>query len=142
MEFEDIVYRGYGPHQRKGGGYDSLGVKSQEEYDNALASGWYKTLPQAIEAHDYPERVKVVNKSPEPVKEIKKIEHEETNPVIVKVEDEVVVIEEVPVVEPEPTKVEGMTREELEAKAESLGIRVHHMNSDATLIKKIEEASK
>lgn len=51
---EEIVYRGYGPHQRKGGGFSSLGVRSETELEAALADGWYRTLPEAIEAHDRP----------------------------------------------------------------------------------------
>lgn len=49
---EEILYRGQGPHQRKGGGFSTLGVKSQEELDVALADGWFMTLPEAIDAHD------------------------------------------------------------------------------------------
>jgi hypothetical protein len=57
MAFSEIVYRGYGPHQRKGGGFSTLAVKSEEELAAALADGWYRTLPEAIDAHDNPTTV-------------------------------------------------------------------------------------
>jgi hypothetical protein len=53
-----------------------------------------------------------------------------------------------PVVSPQPSPIPVQvpaddappTREEIEAKAKELGITVHHKHSDATLLKKIEEA--
>ena len=51
-DFSEIVYRGHGPHQRKGGGFGTLGCRSQEELEAALADGWFRTLPEAIAAHD------------------------------------------------------------------------------------------
>lgn len=50
--FEEIVYRGYGPHSRKGGGFSTLGVKSEEALAAALKDGWYLTLDEAIAAKD------------------------------------------------------------------------------------------
>lgn len=57
MPFEEVVYRGFGPHQRNGGGFSTLGVNSEEELAKALADGWFRTLPEAIEAHDNPKAV-------------------------------------------------------------------------------------
>ncbi len=43
--------------------------------------------------------------------------------------------------EPPPVPLDAPpTREEIEAKAKELGIAVHHKHSDATLLKKIDEA--
>jgi hypothetical protein len=57
IEFSEIVYRGFGPHHRKGGSFNSIGVKSPEEMKAKLADGWYATLHEAIEAHDNPTKV-------------------------------------------------------------------------------------
>ena len=56
-DFSEIVYRGQGLHQRKGGGFSTLGVNSPEALEKALADGWYRTLPEANEAHDKPKSV-------------------------------------------------------------------------------------
>ncbi len=69
MSFSEIVYKGKGPHQRKGGTFDCLGVSSEEAYAAALANGWYKTLPEAIEAHDNPAPADEPAKEPEPAPE-------------------------------------------------------------------------
>lgn len=62
-EFSELVYRGFGKHQRKGGGFDFAPAKSQEEFESLLSDGWFATLPEAIEAHDNPKKVEV--KEPE-----------------------------------------------------------------------------
>lgn len=49
MKYPTMVYRCPGPHQRKGGTFDTRGVKSQEELEAALKDGWFETLPEAIE---------------------------------------------------------------------------------------------
>lgn len=49
MDFEPtIVYKPSGPHQRLGGTFDYKGVNTQEEFDAAIAAGWYATLDEAI----------------------------------------------------------------------------------------------
>jgi hypothetical protein len=48
-KYQDMVYRCPGPYSRKGGTYDTKGVNSKEEHDEALANGWFRTLPEAIE---------------------------------------------------------------------------------------------
>lgn len=107
MEFSEVVYRGYGPHQRKGGGFNTLGVRSKGALALALADGWFSTLPEAIEAHD-----------------AKKV------------------VQSAPAVAPSPVEDAPPTRAEIEAKCVELGIKVHHKNTDATLLQKIEEALK
>lgn len=49
QEFETtIVYKDGGPHSRAGGTYDYKGVHSKEEFDAALAAGWFATLAEAV----------------------------------------------------------------------------------------------
>lgn len=71
-EFSEIVYRGFGPHQRKGGGFSTLGVRSEDELAEALADGWFRTLPEAIDAHD--------NKKPKPAAETAKAANDDAPP--------------------------------------------------------------
>lgn len=52
MEFPDLVYRGHGPHQRKGGGWDYRQVNNTKELDHFIASGWHTSQAEAIEAFD------------------------------------------------------------------------------------------
>lgn len=46
--FPTLVYKNNGPHQRAGGTYDYKAIADQEDLDEALSDGWYKTLPDAI----------------------------------------------------------------------------------------------
>lgn len=57
-QFPTIVYKGFGPHARAGGTFDYSSANDQDELDAKLASGWYATLPEAIEANDNPGAVK------------------------------------------------------------------------------------
>ncbi len=102
-DFSEIVYRGHGPHQRKGGGFSTLGVYSEKALEQALADGWFRTLPEAIDAYD---AKKATPKSPVPADDA------------------------------------APTRAEIEAKCAELGIKVHHKNTDATLLARIDEALK
>ena len=49
-EFSVLVYKDKGPHQRAGGTYDHMLVETAAAMDEALASGWFKTMPEAISA--------------------------------------------------------------------------------------------
>ena len=49
MKYSNIVYRCPGPHQRPGGTYAFRGVESQEEEDQLLGQGWFRTMPEAID---------------------------------------------------------------------------------------------
>lgn len=55
-ELSVLVYRGYGQHQRKGGGFSFEHAETQKELDGLLGAGWFATLPEAIEAHDNPKK--------------------------------------------------------------------------------------
>lgn len=57
-QFPTIVYKGQGPHSRAGGTFDYSSANNQEELEAKLTSGWYASLPEAIEAHDNPGTVK------------------------------------------------------------------------------------
>ena len=47
--YQDMVYKCPGPYTRAGGTYDTKGVNSPEEHEQALKDGWFRTLPEAIE---------------------------------------------------------------------------------------------
>lgn len=119
MPFSEIVYRGQGPYQRKGGGFSTLGVHSEEDLAAALAAGWYRTLPEAIEAHDLVEAMKAasakLDAAPVPT----------ANRMAIPIEDDA-----------------PPTRAEIEAKCKGLGIKVHHRSSDKTLLALIDAALK
>jgi hypothetical protein len=55
--FPTLVYRGYGPHSRKGGGYSFKDVRCESSMVLALKDGWFETLDQAIDAFDNPKPV-------------------------------------------------------------------------------------
>lgn len=60
-DFPDMVYRVPGLHATGGGEtFSFLGVNSQDELDAALADGWYKTLPEAIDAYHAPDAETVI----------------------------------------------------------------------------------
>lgn len=49
MKYSSIVYKCPGPHQCPGGTFAYRGVNSETEQAEALSSGWFRTLPEAIE---------------------------------------------------------------------------------------------
>lgn len=53
-EFPALVYKDKGPHQRAGGSYDHKLVEDQESFDDALATGWAASLPEAIAVETAP----------------------------------------------------------------------------------------
>lgn len=108
-EFSTIVYRGYGPHQRKGGGFSTLGCLSVEAYEAALADGWFATLPEAIAAHDKPKESLVVDLGKEAAETATAVDNAPPS------------------------------RAEIEKQCAELGIKVHHRHSDASLLKMIDE---
>lgn len=118
MLFEEIVYRGFGPCQRKGGGFSTLGVKSEAELDAALSNGWFRTLTEAIAAHD--------NKAPVKTPVSEPIDQKAAQTVTVDTVSE-------------PQTDDAPTRAELVQKCQELGINVHHRHTDATLLKLINE---
>lgn len=46
--FPRLVFKCPGPNPRAGGTYASLLVSDEQGHDDALAAGWYATLPDAI----------------------------------------------------------------------------------------------
>lgn len=69
-QFPTLVYKGHGPHSRAGGTYDYTAASDQEELEAKLADGWFKTLPEAIEAHDKPAAPKSDDNAPPTRKEL------------------------------------------------------------------------
>jgi hypothetical protein len=50
-DFSDIVYKCPGQYfGSEGTTFDSKGVTDEDEFEDLLKSGWYKTMPEAIEA--------------------------------------------------------------------------------------------
>jgi hypothetical protein len=49
--FPTMLYRSPGPHKKPSGGtYAYMGAKTQEEFDEKLADGWFASSTDAIEA--------------------------------------------------------------------------------------------
>lgn len=48
MKKQDIVYKTPGPHQRPGGTFDYKGTSNAEEHEEALKSGWFPSLAEAV----------------------------------------------------------------------------------------------
>lgn len=48
MNFPTLVYRTPGPHFAATGTYDYRGVTSPDDLEEAVAHGWFKSLPEAI----------------------------------------------------------------------------------------------
>ena len=68
--FPTLVYKGKGPHSRAGGTYDYAAANDQEDLDAKLESGWFATLPEAIDANDKPAVAKSEDLSPPTRKEL------------------------------------------------------------------------
>lgn len=49
MAYPVMVYKGIGPFQREHGTYDYKTVGSDDEYNAAIADGWFPSLPEAID---------------------------------------------------------------------------------------------
>src|SRR5262245_53791558 len=47
-KYQEMVYRCPGPYQRPHGTFDTLGVNSKDEHEQALKDGWFNSLPEAI----------------------------------------------------------------------------------------------
>lgn len=134
--FSEVVYRGYGPHQRKGGGFSTLGVYSPEALDVALKDGWYRTLPEAIEAYDNPKP----KEAPAPAPEAPKAAEEPaaTAPTAENTGGDASgasVAASEPAVDATPP-----TRAELEQKAAELGIKFNKRTTDKKLGELIAQA--
>lgn len=127
--FSEILYRGYGPHQRKGGGFSTLGVSSESAYAEALASGWYRTLPEAISAHDGmpAPAAQPITKEDDHVESLQNTEPEKE---ATSDEDAASVIE--------PVTAGIIPRAELEAMARELGLKFDGRTTDAKLARMVD----
>lgn len=117
MEFPALVYRCPGPHFGPDGTtYDSLGVNDDEQLRAALADGWAESLVKAVSIYLHPVEFdgSVGNSVPDvdSAEEKEIIDGDENAP---------------------------PTREELEQKANELGIKFDGRTTDRKLLEKIEE---
>lgn len=142
--FPTIVYRSPGQHRKPGGGtYNFASAKTQEEFDDKLAAGWFASSAEAIEAAgDKAEGIK----KPKPkwaMKAVKKKkaakpldwrERAKSAPSIEPIQAQVAAQEET--IEADDA---APTREELEAKATELGIRFDGRTKDKKLGQLIQD---
>lgn len=49
MEYPALVFKCPGPHKHAKGTYDHMAVQDEDEHADKLKSGWFATLPEAIE---------------------------------------------------------------------------------------------
>ena len=126
-EFPCSVYQCPGNNIVKGGTFRYVNVDNQADLDGLLGSGWFMTVREAMDAYNG------VDEQPEP-----------------ELEPEVEIIEEVvepePKPEPEPEAIDAEveypiqpTREELEMKANELGIKYDGRTTDKKLQQRIED---
>ena len=113
-----MVYKCPGEHQCTGGTYSFKSVKSDEELVELKAEGWKETLVEAMDPDKASKKEKTVNLLQSWIDEPPQKEEPDYG------EDK------------EDTKP---TREEIEQKCTELGIKFDGRNSDANLLKKIEE---
>ena len=107
MEFPRLVYLSASQHTL---------VNDQDEFDAAIASGWFASVPECVSSTGTP--CSLPDEEPATVKD-----DTEENADSEDLEEDI----------PEPT------REELEEKARELGIGFNGNTKDETLLKKIEE---
>ena len=69
MEFPRIVFKCPGDLPRQGGTFKVLQVADDASHADAVAYGWFSSLPEAIESHDNPKPVAVVDVAPDVVEQ-------------------------------------------------------------------------
>ena len=116
MEFPRIVFKCPGDLPRQGGTFKVLQVSDDVTHANAVADGWFSSLPEAIESHD----------NPKPVEAPETVKADEAKPA--------------PEVSDVVNFVFSASRDELEEKAKSLNIKFDGRTSDAKLARLITEA--
>lgn len=110
-EFPAFVYKGKGKHQGNGGTFDLLTVQTVEELSQKLSEGWFLNHGDAIAASKSKGFAAIpVSKAVEPVSE------------------------------PSVDDNAPPTRQELEAKADELGIKFDGRYSDKRIAQLIDEA--
>lgn len=138
--FPTMVYRSPGQQRKPGGGtYDFIGVQTQDELDAKLATGWFSTAAEAIEAAGdnaggfKKPKPKWAIKPIKKKKPAKPLDWREQAKAAQAVATEVEL-------EPEPVIEDAApTRAELEAKATELGIRFDGRTKDKKLGQLIQD---
>ena len=132
MNFPSLVYRCPGPHQKPGQGtYAYAQVKTQEELDAKLASGWFATFAEAKEAAgEVAPSKKPSKKSGRRLKPSRPLDGVNRRLLPKPTEQTQEAVEEAKDDQP-------ATRDELEAKANELGITFTDKTTDAKLLKLI-----
>jgi hypothetical protein len=141
MIYPGFVYRSPGSKLRGSKTYEIAHVLNQDEFDAKISAGWSETVIQAIEkAGDSANQKKRAKfrkpkgwkKPRKPSKPIDGINHR-------------LIVKETPVAAPEPV-IDHVaddappTRQELEAKAEEIGLKFDGRTSDRVLLQRIQEA--
>ena len=132
MSFPSLVYRCPGPHRKPGQGtYAYAQVKTQEELDAKLASGWFATFDEAKEAAgEVAQSKKPSKKSGRRLKPSRPLDGVNRRLLPKPTEQTQEAVEEAKDDQP-------ATRDELEAKANELGITFTDKTTDAKLLKLI-----
>lgn len=134
--FPTMLYRSPGPHTKPGGGtYSFTGAQTQEEFDEKLATGWFPSSAEAIEAAgDKATPLKKIAEWRIKLKAKKTKKRKPSKPLGWK--------QPAPAIEPVPEPViddAAPTRAELEAKAKELGIRFDGRTKDKKLGQLIQD---
>ena len=134
-DFPRMVYISPGMSTTRGGTFDYTVANDEEGLAHLLASGWFETIAEAL-AGEREEPEPEVEDVPEPEAE------PEPEPVVEAVEEgpaPVETVEPEPEPEPEPDHSIEPTREELEMKANELGIKFDGRTTDKKLQQRIED---
>lgn len=138
--FPAIIYRSPGQQRKPGGGtYDFVGVQTQDGLDAKLATGWFPTAAEAIEAAG--ENAGGFKK-PKPKWAIKPIKKKKPPKPLDWREQAKAAQTVATVVEQEPEPINDdaePTRAELEAKATELGVRFDGRTKDKKLGQLIQD---
>jgi len=141
-QFPCFVFRAPGAIVRARYTYDTMLVATQDHLDQRLASGWFLSLGEAIEAAGS-RAARISRVKPKPPRRPSK-PLDGINRRLAKHEPVAAAPEPAPAPEPEPVAVpednEPVTREELEAKATELGIPFNGRTSNKKLTSLIETA--
>ncbi len=116
MEFPTLVYKNGGKYQRSGGTYSTAPAKDQEQLSSLMQDGWFPSLPEAVDGQLLEPTVSRELKQP---LVSGSITADQARAAI--------------------QAVSGPTREQMEAKAKELGIKVRWNLGDETLRKRIED---
>lgn len=113
MEFPRLVYRSASDH---------LLVKDQDQYDDAMADGWYGSVPEAVARAHLPDVAGVPQTESD-----RQLQEAAEAARLAAIEAE---------------KQSATPRSELETQARELGLKFDGRNSDASLSRMIDEALK